>query len=259
MWKPVRYFLIAVWKIYGLLAAYIPVVVLSPVVIFTIVFCPYRCFWKVERFWAKTVLFLMGFRLKKIPEKPGYDPSRQYMVIANHTSMIDIPVVLSALDIPLTFVGKKELSRYPVFGYLYRKTNILVDRSSLESRKKVYEETQKFIKKGISIVIFPEGGVPDDKNIVLAPFKAGAFRMAVEHGLPILPLILYDDKKRLPYDFFEGSPGRLRVEFLPVVETTNLGEDDWKDLRDYLYTLMYNKLAGQALADKGLIQEEDLE
>ncbi len=259
MWKPVKSFLVAIWKIYGLIAAYIPVVVLSPIVIFTILFCPYRCFWYIERFWGKTVLFLLGFRLEKIPSRPDYDPKRQYMVIANHTSMIDIPVVLSALNIPVSFVGKKELSRYPVFGYLYRKTNILVDRSSLESRKKVYVKTQKFIDKGISIVIFPEGRVPDDTRIILDPFKAGAFRMAIAHRLPILPLILYDDKKRLPYDFFTGGPGKLRVEFLPVVETRNLQYEDWQDLRDFLYTIMYNKLAGREMADKGIIKQEDLD
>ena len=248
----------SVWKIWGLTAAYLPVVVLSPLLILLIAFFPYRYFWYIERLWAKWILFAMGFRLKRIPKHPDYDPKRQYIIIANHTSMIDIPVVLAAVNMPVTFVGKAELARYPVFGYVYRKTNVLVNRRSLESRKKVYDETEKFVRAGVNIVIFPEGGVPDDTSLILAPFKAGAFRMAIEHKLPVLPLVLYDDKKRLPYDFFVGGPGKLRVEFLPVIETEKLKPNDWTDLRDYAYTLIYNKLAGQDLADKKLIFQSDL-
>ena len=69
----------------------------------------------------------------------------------------------------------------------------------------VFEQCQDRIAQGLSICIFPEGGVPDDESIILDPFKDGAFRMAIEHQLPIAPLVLPDNKKRFSYTFFRNS------------------------------------------------------
>jgi 1-acyl-sn-glycerol-3-phosphate acyltransferase len=170
--------------------------------------------------------------------------------------MIDIPFLLSILKIPITFVGKKELARYPVFGYFYKKTNVLVDRSSLQSRKQVYDEVEKFISESINIAIFPEGGVPDPA-ILLAPFKNGAFRMAIEHKLPILPMVFYDNKRKLPYALTQGGPGKLRYKILPVIETAGLEKKDLQDLKDYAYTLIYNELIHDELLQKKLARPED--
>ncbi len=249
--------LVALWKLYGLIIVYIPIIILSPVLLIIIAFDNIKLFWKLERFWAKWILFMMGFRPVKLPSSSSYDPSRQYIVVANHTSMIDIPFMLAVLKIPITFVGKKELAQYPIFGYFYKKTNVLVDRSSLKSRKEVYNQVERFIKKGISIAIFPEGGVPDP-SIVLAPFKNGAFRMAIEHRLPILPLVFFDNKKRLPYDFFKGSPGKLHYKILPPIETAHLTKDDLTELKDYVYTLLYNELKHYEMIKKNIILQEDV-
>ncbi len=242
------------WKIYGLLVAYIPIVVLFPVV-WVCILISYKCFWKIERLWARWVLYAMGLLPRLLNPEARPDFSRQYIIVANHTSMIDIPLMLATVKRPLTFVGKHELAKYPFFGTLYKKTNVLVDRSSLESRKKVYDEVEKFIRDGISIGIFPEGGVIDDSELPLNPFKAGAFRMAIEHKLPILPMVFLDNKKRLPYTLTEGKPGALRVKFLPVVETKHLDIKEWQDLRDYVYSIMYNEILQDQLKKKGIETE----
>ncbi len=249
-------FFLTLWKIWGLLVVYIPILLLMPLLLLIIALNKLHLFWKIERLWAKWIILAMGFRPVRMPGSRHYQTKRQYIIIANHSSMIDIPFLLSILPIPLTFVGKKELAQYPVFGYFYKKTNVLVDRSSLISRKKVYEDVQKFIRKGLSIVIFPEGGIPD-KDSVLAPFKNGAFRMAIEHKIPILPLVFYDNKKRLPYDFFKGGPGKLRYKILPVIETDNLTEKDLTELKNYAYSLIYNELSMNRLADNKIILRED--
>lgn len=97
------------------------------------------------------------------------------------------------------------MANIPLFGFFYKKTCILVDRSSQKSRFEVYERAQKRLNQGLSICIFPEGGVPDE-NIILDEFKDGAFRLAIEHKIPIVPMTFYDNKRRLSYTFFSGSP-----------------------------------------------------
>ena len=109
---------------------------------------------------------------------------------------------------PFVFVGKKELARIPLFGFFYKRTCILVDRGDIKSRQAVFKRAQKRIESGLSICIFPEGGVPPE-SVVLDRFKLGAFRLAVDHQLPLVPLSFLDNKKRLSYTIFSGSPGRM--------------------------------------------------
>jgi len=238
-----------VWKIWGLMAVYLPIIILAPFLMLVIATGNLLLFWRIERLWAKWILLALGFFPVRLKGSASYDPAGQYIVVANHTSMIDIPTLLAVLPIPLTFVGKAELAQYPVFGYFYRKTNVLVNRRSLRSRRRVYDEVRHFIRKGMSIAIFPEGGVPDP-SYLLAPFKNGAFRMAIEHRLPLLPVVLYDNKKRLPYAFLKGSPGKIRYKILPPIPTDTLTTADTENLRDYVYTLMYNELTASTLAGK---------
>ncbi|MCK8143452.1 1-acyl-sn-glycerol-3-phosphate acyltransferase, partial [Flavobacterium sp. I-SCBP12n] len=142
-----------------------------------------------------------------------FEEGKSYMLIANHTSMMDIMMMLVAVkNHPFVFVGKKELAKIPLFGFIYKRVCILVDRGNSKSRYQVFERAQSRIKQGLSICIFPEGGVPDDESIVLDEFKDGAFRIAIEHQLPIVPLVFFDNKKRLSYTFFSGSPGRMRAK-----------------------------------------------
>jgi 1-acyl-sn-glycerol-3-phosphate acyltransferase len=141
------------------------------------------------------------------------------MLVANHTSMTDIMAILWLSPNPFVFVGKMELAKIPIFGLFYKRTNILVDRGNAKSRKEVFDRANERLKQGISICIFPEGGVPDDYSVKLADFKDGAFRLAIEHQIPIVPIILYDNKKRLPYKFDVASPGKMRMqveEFIPT-------------------------------------------
>src|SRR5690606_20438248 len=108
--------------------------------------------------------------------------------IANHTSMTDIMLMLAVVkDNPFVFVGKQELAKIPLFGFFYKRTSILVDRKNTKSKQEVFEQAQKRLAQGLSICIFPEGGVPDE-NIILDEFKDGAFRLAIDHQIPIVPI-----------------------------------------------------------------------
>jgi len=240
--KLFRSLAILIWRIwfYGLMIGTI-IVAFPVLVIVTTKESGYSLFFKIARAWAKTNLFVMGFRVK-IETKQQIEKDKSYMFCANHTSIIDILLMLAVVKNPFVFVGKAELGKIPIFGYFYKRTCILVDRSNAESRKAVFAEAERRLKLGLSVCIFPEGKVPDDESIVLDQFKNGAFILAIEHQISIVPMTFFDCKKRFSYTFFSGSPGKLRAKIHQFIETKNLKVSDKKAINDKTFKLIYNDL-----------------
>ncbi len=164
------------------------------------------------------------------------------MFVANHTSMTDIMLMFYSTKSPFVFIGKKELAKFPLFGYIYKRTCILVDRSNTKSRVEAFRRAESRLNEGLSICIFPEGGVPRDLNIILDEFKDGAFRLAIEHQIPIAPRTFHDNKKRFPYAFFKGGPGRMRVKIHQLIPTANLKLEDRKELKKQTREVIWNEL-----------------
>ena len=200
----------------------------------------YPSFFKIARFWAKIILIGMGFAYR-IEREQTPEKDKSYMFIANHTSMADIMLMLVSVKNPFVFVGKKELAKIPLFGFFYKRTCILVDRSSAKSRQAVFLRAQRRLKTGVSICIFPEGGVPEE-HIDLDDFKDGAFRLAINHKTPIVPLTFGDNKKRFSYTFFSGSPGKMRVKIHKFLSTENLTIDDTRVLNKKARTIILEQL-----------------
>lgn len=160
-----------------------------------------------------------------------YERGKSYMFVANHTSMTDIMLMFYAAKNPFVFVGKKELAKIPLFGYIYKRTCILVDRGNTKSRVEAFRRAEIRLNEGLSVCIFPEGGVPDDLSILLDEFKDGAFRLSIEHQIPIAPMTFHDNKKRFPYSFFIGMPGKMRVKVHKLIPTETLTMDNRKELK----------------------------
>ncbi len=220
----------------------IPIIIMFPVLlILTSREQWYPQFFVVARFWAKIVLYGCGF-LPKVTKETQVDPTKSYMVVANHTSMTDIMFMLYCVKNPFVFVGKKELTKIPIFGFFYKRTCILVDRTSQKSRKEVFDRAHARLHDGTSICIFPEGGIPDDESIVLDDFKDGAFRLAIDHQIPILPLTFFDSKKRFSYTFFSGSPGIMRGYIHTEIPTTGMTQKDKKGLKEKVRNVILNAL-----------------
>ena len=118
----------------------------------------------------------------------------------------------------------------------------MVDRNNPRSRTAVYERAQRRINQGMSICIFPEGKVPDDESVILDEFKGGAFNLAIDHKLPIVPMSFYDNKERLSYTIFSGSMGLMRVKIHPFIETKDLVHTDKKALKTQARDLILNDL-----------------
>lgn len=237
-----RNILILLWRIWFYIVMGIPILVMFPVLL---VLSSreewYSQFFVVARLWAKIVLYGSGF-LPKVTKEAEPDRKKSYMFVANHTSMTDIMLMLYAIKNPFVFVGKKELAKIPIFGFFYKRTCILVDRSSQRSRKEVFDRAQARLHDGTSICIFPEGGVPDDESVILDEFKDGAFRLAIDHQIPIVPLVFFDNKKRFSYTFFSGSPGIMRARVLKEVPTEGLTQEHKKELKEKTHTLILKKL-----------------
>jgi len=201
----------------------------------------YKTFFKIARLWGKTILFAMGFK-PVVKTEQEILPDKSYMFIANHASLVDIMLMLAVMKNPAVFVGKREIRKIPVFGYVARKTSILVDRGNAESRKEVYISAQEKLNQGLSIAIFPEGLVPEE-SVTLAPFKNGAFRLAIEHQIPIIPMTFYDVKKRFSWKFFSGWPGKLRVKIHPFIETKGLTLDNLDATKKKAFDIIHEELS----------------
>lgn len=227
--KVFKYIFWVLYRVWFYILVGLPILIMFPILLISILkesWYPY--FFKIARVWAKVILIGMGFNYRiERDQKPEKDKS--YMFIANHTSMADIMLMLVAVKNPFVFVGKKELAKIPLFGFFYKRTCILVDRSSAKSRQAVFLRAQKRLKTGVSICIFPEGGVPEE-HIELDEFKDGAFRLAINHQIPIVPLTFADNKKRFSYTFFSGGPGKMRAKIHEFLSTKGLTINDTRNL-----------------------------
>ncbi|WP_368356652.1 lysophospholipid acyltransferase family protein [Polaribacter sp. ALD11] len=183
----------------------------------------------------------MGFRIDfNSEEKIELDKS--YMFCPNHASLLDPFLLIAISKNPIVFVGKKELAKIPIFGLIYKRTVIMVDRSSLESRKRVFKMAKERLQNGVSMAIFPEGLVPTE-DVILAPFKKGAFSLAIEFEIPIVPQIYYDCKRFFSWDFFKGRPGILRVQQYNFIETKGMClQQDLENVKNKTFNLLYNNL-----------------
>ena len=232
-----------IWRIWFYLLFAISVLIMAPfLLVLTSDEKYYPVFWKLVRILSKVLIYGTGFRIdKKVEQK--IDRNKSYMFCPNHSSLLD-PFILAAMSKnPIVFIGKKELVKIPVFGFFYKKTVIMVDRSSTKSKKRVYEMAKKRLQNGTSMGIFPEGLVPSE-DVVLSPFKKGAFNLAIEYQIPIVPTTYYDCKRLFSWNFFKGSPGVFRVKQHAFIETEGMTvKDDMNNLLKQTFNIIHSELS----------------
>ena len=241
-----RKIFILFYRIWFYILVGLPIIILFPILIVSIAYEKwYPFFFRLARIWAKFILFGMGL-IPVVKRDTKIKKGKSYMLVANHTSMTDIMLMLYLSRNPFVFVGKKELAKLPLFGFFYKRTSILVDRSNARSRREVFEQAQNKLNRGLSVCIFPEGGVPDEK-IVLDEFKDGAFRLAIEHGIPLVPMTFHDNKKRFSYTFFSGGPGKLRVRIHDEIPTGILELEDKRMLKEQVREIILEELISPSI------------
>lgn len=192
-------------------------------------------------FWADLWFPLIFIFHKKIYEAP-HDRTRHYIFVSNHISYIDSAVLVKAYRQPVRPLGKVEMSKIPVFGFIYRKAIVTVDRSSVHNRAESIRILRSILSKDISVVVFPEGTF-NTTGKPLKDFYDGAFRLAIETQTPVKPVLFLDTYDRMHYaSIFSMTPGRSRIVYLDEIPVEGMVQKDIPLLRQKVYDVMDNKL-----------------
>ena len=142
----------------------------------------------VRKIWAPFVLFVMQINLK-VEGLENMDRSKNYIIMSNHTSYLDIPILLVAVPKNIYFIAKKELLRIPFFGWMmWLLGMIFIDRSNPKKAVRSMKIAALKLKKGKNVLVFPEGTFADDGKLL--PFKKGTFHIAIKAKMPILPVVI---------------------------------------------------------------------
>lgn len=197
----------------------------------------YKLFSLMGRFW----LTLIGIRHSILYEsKPK--SNEQYIFIANHISYIDAVVIILSLKHDFRPIGKYELLRVPIFGFLYKYCVVTVDRSNPDDRARSLNDLRKILSRGISVLVFPEGTFNESSDPLKSLYD-GAFKLAVETGLSIQPILLLDTFDRLNYNsLFSLTPGNSRAIYLEPINPIDYPGADVKELKSIAQKIMWDKL-----------------
>lgn len=191
--------------------------------------------------WADTWCFLTGIHHRNI-YLDEFDAGRACIFVSNHISYMDSAIVPKTFRHPVRPLGKIEMSKIPIFGLIYKNVIVAVDRSSAEHRAESVRLMKSLLNKGISILVFPEGTF-NTTSQPLKHFYDGAFRIAIDTGTPIRPILLLDTYDRLHYEsIFSLNPGKSRSVFLPEVSVKGMDAEDVPMLKEKVFKIMEEKL-----------------
>jgi len=195
----------------------------------------------LRKLWALLIMLFTGIWIVVEKESKSKIPS-PCVFVANHSSYLDILSLALVANGNYMFMAKQELMKIPLFRVFFRTVDIGVNRSSSVDAAKAYKRTVNRIKEGYNVVIFPEGTigtqVPNLRN-----FKDGAFKLAIDTEIPIVPVTLLDNWKRLSdKKGWSGSPGLMRVYLHRPIETKGLNKEEVSSLKSKVYTIIENKL-----------------
>jgi 1-acyl-sn-glycerol-3-phosphate acyltransferase len=198
--------------------------------------------YKLCRLWTDIWIFLIGIRHKNFFEET-VSRDKQYIFIANHISYLDIPLILKAVRFnTIRVLGKHEMKLVPIFGFIYRNSAIMVDRSSPDQRSKSVRQLKSVLNKGVSIFVYPEGTF-NETNHALKDFYDGAFRIAIETQTPIKPILFLDTYDRMRYEsLFSLNPGKSRAVFMDEINVEGLILNDVQKLKETVYNKMQQML-----------------
>jgi len=183
---------------------------------------------RVARAWARSILFAAG--VKVVVQNPeNIDAGRSCIYMSNHQSNFDIPVLLAYLPVQFRWLAKAELFRIPVFGFAMRRVGyISIDRSDRKAAIQSLRSAADIIRGGVSVLIFPEGTRSLDGNI--RPFKSGGFILAIDSGVPIVPVVVHGTWPIMPKDRLRIRPGDVVLEIEKPVQTSDYTRNRKADL-----------------------------
>jgi 1-acyl-sn-glycerol-3-phosphate acyltransferase len=178
--------------------------------------------------WARLNSFFTPM-LVSVSGKENIQKNTSYIIVPNHQSYYDIFLIYGWLGMFIRWVMKIELRKVPVFGYCCEKMgHIYIDRSSTQAAIDSLNAAKDDLADGSSIIMFPEG--TRNSTNTLLPFKKGAFRMALDLGIPLLPITIMGTKDILPTKSLNLFPGKVKMIVHPPVDIKKYGQEDMEKL-----------------------------
>ena len=185
-------------------------------------------FQHVARVWMRIFFFLTGIRIS-IKGKNNFKNDENYIVVSNHNSFMDVPLTTPFIPGANKTIAKMEMAKIPVFGMIYKRGSVLVDRKSEESRKASFIKMKEVLTWGLHMCIYPEG-TRNKTNEPLQRFHNGAFKLAVDTGNAIMPAVIFNTAKVLPSDkTFFFWPVKVKMHFLEPVHVDSLTAEALKE------------------------------
>ena len=192
-------------------------------------------FHKISKAWMSFFFLLTGCSLK-IKGKENFKEETNYIVICNHNSLMDVPVATPFIPGPNKTIAKIEMAKIPLFGLIYKRGAILVDRKNKDSRKDSFNKMKNVLAIGLHMCIYPEG----TRNKTGEPLKAfhdGAFKLAVDTQKSLLPAIMFNTNKVLPTGkTFFFWPSTMEIHFLQPYAVNSA--DTFENIKETMFALM---------------------
>lgn len=187
-----------IYSVYGLIVFALVFLILLPFFLLAIFVKPLeKMASTLNWIWARVFFFCMFLNRTETVYEAPLDRKQSYILCANHFSYLDIPT-MGLIHHNFKFIGKSSLRKIPLWGYMYSKLHILVNRESLKDRYASWAKAREALKVGFSIVFFPEGGILSKNPPEMARFKEGSFKLAVEEQTPIVPVTIHRNHILLP-------------------------------------------------------------
>jgi len=197
----------------------------------------------IARLWGKSILVVSGIPVEVVG-LCNIVPGRSYIFMANHQSNFDIPVLLGCLRVQFRWLAKAELFKIPVFGRAMRGAGYIpIDRFNRESAFKSIRQAAGKVKDGVSVMIFPEGTRSPDGHV--GPFKKGGFVMAVDAGVPIVPIVIRGTRRIMPKGRLRIAPGAVRMEIKTPVDTSGYTRETKQGLMQQVRSVICEALEEQ--------------
>jgi 1-acyl-sn-glycerol-3-phosphate acyltransferase len=215
----IRYLLIVVYTVFwGAPAAVLALLGASEAVVW------------IGRRWISWILWTCRIRVEASGLE-NIDPSRPAIYMSNHQSVFDIAAIVSTIPVSYRFVAKRELTWIPVFGWaLAASGHVIIDRGRRERAVRSLERAAARVRGGVNVIIFPEG--TRSRTGELREFKSGGFHLAIQAGVPILPVSISGSRAITPKGSLRIESGSILVRYGEPIPTEKLSEDDRSELKD---------------------------
>jgi 1-acyl-sn-glycerol-3-phosphate acyltransferase len=238
-------------KIFAVWALIVFVITLLPVTLFMWIIGTIKepkrteIFRQISAAWMRIFFFLTGCSLKVVGRK-NFKSGENYIVTCNHNSFMDVPVVTPFIPRANKTIAKAGMAKIPLFGLIYKRGSVLVDRNDRKSREDSFKKMKHVLSMGMDMCIYPEG-TRNKTQFPLKDFHSGAFRLAIETRTDIIPALIFNTKKVLPPAKFCFWPSKMELHFLQPVKISK--GDNYEFLKDKIYRIMSEYYEAHSIKD----------